>query len=161
MPKPNFKTKKKEKNSSNLLGIIFVIAIVAVGAAIFYVTATRNQVNTGGIELPKYAYTTDQVTQAYVASKQLTNVFKYMPCYCGCGTTGHPVPHNNLHDCFIQPNGDWNQHAAGCSTCVDIATTVWSKLRDKSTPYDIRQMIDREYSNGNYPPSTPTPMPPQ
>ncbi|MBI2938235.1 MAG: hypothetical protein HYY22_08515 [Thaumarchaeota archaeon] len=161
MPKPNFKYKKKEKSGSNLLGIIFVIVLVAVGAAIFYVTATRSQVDTGDIELPKYAYTNDRVTQAYVASKRLSTVFEYMPCYCGCGTSGRPMPHKTLHDCFIDPSGDWNQHGAGCSTCVDIATTVWSKLRDGSQPYDIRQMIDQEYSNGNYPPSTPTPMPPR
>lgn len=160
MPKPNFKPKKKENSGSNLFGIIFVIALVAVGAAIFYVTATRSPVD-ADVDLPKYAYTNDQVTQAYVASKKISTVFQYMPCYCGCGTSGHPVPHNSLYACFIDPSGDWNQHAAGCSTCVDIATTVWAKLRDGSQPYDIRQMIDQAYANGNYPPSTPTPMPPK
>jgi hypothetical protein len=127
MPKHNFKPKKREK-SSNILGIIFLVVVVGVGAAIFYVTATRSQVDTGSITLPQYVYTNDQVTQAYVASKQMANVFQYMPCYCGCGLTGTPAPHRNLRD-YYNANGEWNQHAAGCSTCVDIATTVWSNLR--------------------------------
>ncbi len=159
MPKPHFKPKKKEK-TSNTLAIIFLVIVIAIGGAIFYVTSTRGHTDDRGIDLPPYAYMNDQVTQAYVASVEMSDMFQYMPCYCGCYAMAHPVAHNSLRDCFHDEKGEWNQHAAECSTCVDIAMIVWTQLNEGKPPIDVRNLIDKQYANGNYPPSTPTPMPP-
>ena len=128
MPKHNFKPKKKEKSSGNTFAIIFLVVIVAAGGGIFYMTATKSHADTGNMNLPSYAYTTDQVTQAYVASAKMSDLFQYMPCYCGCAAMAHPVPHKNLRDCFHDENGVWNQHAAGCSTCDDISIILIAML---------------------------------
>lgn len=159
MPKHNFKSKKKEGKSGNTFAIIFLVVIVAIGGGIFYMTATRERPDSN-MDLPPYAYTTDTVTQAYAASSQMSDMFEYMPCYCGCSAMAHPVPHNSLRDCFHDEDGVWNQHAAECSTCVDIAMIVWTQLNEGKRPIDVRNAIDKQYSNGNYPPPTPTPLPP-
>jgi hypothetical protein len=160
MPKRRFKLKKKE-TSGTTIGIIFLVAIVAVGGLIFYYAASRNEPNTGGIELPNYAYRTAAVTQGYVASVELKNLFEYMPCYCGCADMSHlAYNHRHLRDCFYDDAGEFSQHAAGCSTCIDIATMVWSMVNNGATPIDIRNMIDNQYSAADYPPPTNTPLPP-
>ena len=126
-------------------------------------TTSTNQIvsgNGGGVKLPSYANQNDRITQAYLASVKMKELFEYMPCYCGCSAMAHPVAHNNLRDCFHDENGVWNQHAAECSTCVDIAMIVWTQLNEGKRPIDVRNLIDKQYSNGNYPPPTPTPMPP-
>jgi hypothetical protein len=155
MPKPNFKSRKKE-GGNNKLAIIFLTGIIVIGGLIFYVTAMKSHTDTGDLNLPSYAYTTDQVTQAYVASVKMSDVFHYMPCYCGCSA----MDHMNLRDCFRYENGEWDQHAAGCDTCVNIALTVWAQINEGKSPIDVRNTIDNQYSNGDYQPSTPTPMPP-
>ncbi len=159
MPKPNFKSKKKEGKSGTTFAIIFLVVIVAIGGGIFYATAMRPHPD-NNMNLPSYAYTTDQVTQAYSASVKMSDLFQYMPCYCGCAAMAHPVAHKNLRDCFHDENGVWNEHAAGCSTCDDIAIIVWTQINEGKSPIEVRNMIDKQYSNGNYPPPTPTPMPP-
>ena len=154
------KNKKKEKGNT-ALGVVFLVVIVGVGALAIWVATSRANVDTGGIELPNYAYRTTAVTESYIAAVRLQTLFEYIPCYCGCVDMSHlPYDHRHLRDCFYDDAGQFTQHAAGCGTCIDEATTVWSMVRDDAQPIDIRNTIDNRYSNGNYPPPTNTPMPP-
>ncbi len=82
----------------------------------------------------------------------------YQPCYCGCGAMGHT---NNL-DCFIKEVKDdgqivYDNHAAGCGICVDIAQDVIRLKDEGQSDLQIRHYIDSYYSS--FGPSTDTPLP--
>jgi hypothetical protein len=97
------------------------------------------------------------VTQGYVASVQLPYLFEHIPCYCGCDANNH----KHLRDCFYDDSGVFTQHAAGCGICINEASIAYSMARDNAKPIDIREYIDSIYSNGDYPPATKTPFPPE
>ena len=139
-----------------MVGIIFIVVLVAAGGFALWATYSQGTVDTGEIELPNYAYRTTAVTQAYVAAVDQPLLFEYIPCYCGCGMS---ADHQYLRDCFYDDNGQYSQHGANCNTCVDIANTSWSMYKDGSSILDIRNYIDNKYSAGDYPESTKTPMP--
>ena len=70
-----------------------------------------------------------------------------VPCYCGCGAIGHK---SNLA-CYIKEVGAdgkpvFDDHAMGCSICVDIATDVMQMTGEGKSPTDIRQQIVATYS---------------
>lgn len=75
-----------------------------------------------------------------------------VPCYCGCGSIGH---HSNLA-CYVKDtdaNGKvvFDNHALGCSICVDIALDVM-KMTEQDKPADqIREQIVSTY--GSFGPS--------
>jgi hypothetical protein len=70
-----------------------------------------------------------------------------VPCYCGCGAIGHK---SNLA-CYIKefgPDGKpaFDDHAMGCSICVDIATDVMKMTGEGKSSGEIRQQIVSNYS---------------
>src|SRR5690242_16441434 len=85
---------------------------------------------------------------------ELTNY----PCYCGCNALDHI---SNL-DCYISniaADGTvmFDEHAAWCSTCVDITLDVMRMRREGQTRLQTRNYIDEHYRT--FGPSTDTPMP--
>lgn len=149
--------KKKEDQGNKLIGIGFVVVIAAVSVFVLWsATTVGNNDNKGGIDLPNYALRTTAVTQGYVAAVELPSLFEYVPCYCGCGGVGHMY----LRDCFYDDLGEFDQHAAGCSTCIDEALTIWNMNKQGSSLLQIRNFIDDKYTALGYQP-TNTPMPPE
>lgn len=70
-----------------------------------------------------------------------------VPCYCGCGAIGHK---SNLA-CYIKEfdaagTPTFDDHALGCSICVDIATDVMKMTSEGKPPAEIRQQIVDTYS---------------
>ncbi|MAU12412.1 MAG: hypothetical protein CL607_21490 [Anaerolineaceae bacterium] len=110
-------------------------------------------------ELPTYISQAPQTVQtAYHFAIEHPEELIYQPCYCGCGAMGHT---SNLH-CFIQSvdkNGTitFDNHAAGCGICVDIALDVKRLSEEGLSQLEIRHYIDATY--GSFGPSTDTPMP--
>jgi hypothetical protein len=87
------------------------------------------------------------VSDAYRFAAANPNVLKNVPCYCGCGSAGHT---SNL-SCYVKevkPSGEivFDQHALGCSICVDITQDVMKMTRDGKSPKEIRAAIDKTYS---------------
>ena len=75
------------------------------------------------------------------------DIMKNIPCYCGCGTVGH----TSNYDCYVssvdeQGNIAFDNHALGCSICVDITQDVMRMLRDGKSPQDARAYVDVTYS---------------
>ncbi len=76
------------------------------------------------------------------------DALKNVPCYCGCGSIGHT---SNL-SCFVKEfdgNGKpvaFDNHALGCSLCVDIAQDVMKMTRDGKSPGEIHQSILTAFS---------------
>jgi hypothetical protein len=87
------------------------------------------------------------VRTAYQFAVAHPDALENVPCYCGCGSIGH---HSNLA-CYIQEGAEgaeiaFDQHALGCSICVDIATDVMKMTEQGKTPTEIRAKIVDVYS---------------
>ena len=87
------------------------------------------------------------VRTAYQFAVTHPDALQNVPCYCGCGAIGHK---SNLA-CYIKEFGAdgkpvFDDHAMGCSICVDIATDVMQMTGEGKSPTDIRQQIVDTYS---------------
>ena len=87
------------------------------------------------------------VQEAYQFAAANPDVMIKIPCYCGCGGIGH----TSNYDCYVsdvdaQGNITFDNHALGCSICVDITQDVMRMLRDGKSPQDARAYIDETYS---------------
>ena len=72
---------------------------------------------------------------------------KQIPCYCGCGAMGH----TSNYSCYVNgKNADgstqFDMHALGCSTCVDITQDTMRLLKEGKSVKDIRAFVDNKYS---------------
>jgi hypothetical protein len=87
------------------------------------------------------------VQEAYQFAAINPDIMKDIPCYCGCGSVGH----KSNYDCYLA-DGDaksiftFDNHALGCSICVDITQDVMRMLRDGKSPQDARAYIDATYA---------------
>jgi len=87
------------------------------------------------------------VRTAYQFAVAHPDALKNVPCYCGCGDIGHT---SNL-SCYVKEvDADgkpvFDDHALGCSICVDIAQDVMKMTGEGKSPSDIRQQIVATYS---------------
>lgn len=87
------------------------------------------------------------VQEAYQFNVANPDVMKNIPCYCGCGSIGH----TSNYDCYISHvdkagNIMFDNHALGCSICVDITQDVMRMLREGKSPQEARAYIDATYS---------------
>jgi len=119
--------------------------------------------NTAGqgkmIDWPDFVRNAPQtVREAYQYAVDNPGELAQYPCYCGCGNMGH----TSNESCFVRsvtPDGKvtFDNHAAGCGVCVDIARDAMRLKKDGWTALRIRQYIDAQY--GSLGPSTNTAMP--
>jgi hypothetical protein len=87
------------------------------------------------------------VQEAYQFNTANPDIMDDIPCYCGCGDIGH----TSNYDCYVSSVDDkgkitYDNHALGCSICVDITQDVMRMLRDGKSPQDARAYIDATYS---------------
>jgi hypothetical protein len=87
------------------------------------------------------------VSEAYRFAVANPDALKNVPCYCGCGAAGHTSNYSCSID-EVKASGEvvFDQHALGCSICVDIAQDVMKMTRDGKAPREIRTAIDLTYS---------------
>jgi hypothetical protein len=87
------------------------------------------------------------VQQAYQFAIANPEVMKQIPCYCGCGSIGH----TSNYSCYVAGVGDngvitYDNHALGCSLCVDITQDTMRMTKDGKSPSDIKAIVDSTYS---------------
>ncbi len=88
------------------------------------------------------------VQQAYQFAVANPEILKQIPCYCGCGG----MDHTSNYSCYVtQENADgsprFDDHALGCSICVDITQdTIRLLNQDKSVP-EILAFVDQTYAS--------------
>jgi hypothetical protein len=87
------------------------------------------------------------VQTAYQFAAANPDIMKDIPCYCGCGNIGH----TSNYSCYVSSVDDkgniaFDNHALGCSICVDITQDVMRMLRDGKSPQDARAYVDATYS---------------
>lgn len=129
-----------------LVGLIVLITL----------PACSTQSNTGGVQLnmasmeqmPAEVQSAPvTVQEAYQFNVANPEVMKDIPCYCGCGNIGH----TSNYDCYVsnvdeKGNITFDNHALGCSICVDITQDVMRILKDGNSPQEARAYIDATYS---------------
>ncbi|MBM4427887.1 MAG: hypothetical protein FJ031_11710 [Chloroflexi bacterium] len=87
------------------------------------------------------------VQEAYRFNTANPDIMQDIPCYCGCGG----IDHTSNYDCYVSAvdaNGKitFDNHALGCSICVDITQDVMRMLNDGKSPQDARAYVDATYS---------------
>ena len=87
------------------------------------------------------------VQQAYQFAAANPDVMQHIPCYCGCGNIGH----TSNYSCYVSGVDDqahitFDNHALGCSICVDITQDVMRFLKEGKSPQEARSYIDANYS---------------
>lgn len=88
------------------------------------------------------------VQQAYQFAVANPDVMHELPCYCGCG----PIGHTSSYSCYVaEQNTDssvniFDNHALGCSICVDITQDAMRMLREGNTVPEIRAYVEQTYS---------------
>jgi len=87
------------------------------------------------------------VQQAYQFASANPEIMKDIPCYCGCGNIGHA----SNYACYVSEAGasgdlKFDNHALGCSICVDITQDVMRLLREGKSPQEARAYVDATYS---------------
>ncbi|MBI5034817.1 MAG: hypothetical protein HZB51_30200 [Chloroflexi bacterium] len=84
-----------------------------------------------------------RVREAYQFALANPEAVKNVPCYCGCGGIGHT---SNFACYYNEAKKTFDDHALGCSLCVDITQDVMTLMRDGKSPPDIRNAIVSTYS---------------
>jgi hypothetical protein len=87
------------------------------------------------------------VQQAYQFAEANPEILQEVPCYCGCGAMGH----TSNYDCYIAGVNEagtlaYDEHALGCSICVDITQDTMRLMRQGKSLQEIRTYIDETYA---------------
>lgn len=87
------------------------------------------------------------VQTAYQFTAANPDVMKGIPCYCGCGDIGH----TSNYSCYVSgvdAKGaiTFDNHALGCSICVDITQDAMRLSKDGKTVPQIKAYVDATYS---------------
>ena len=99
-------------------------------------------------KMPAEVQSAPSVVQAsYQFAAANPDVMKGIPCYCGCGSIGH----TSNYSCYVQgsdANGriSWDEHALGCSLCVNITQDAMRLLKQGKTVPEIKAYVDSTYS---------------
>ena len=139
--------------SSKAHKLIFLLIITAMVSTAISACSTSNSSDVHLAmapmsEMPMEVQTAPvAVQEAYQFNTANPDIMQDIPCYCGCGDIGH----TSNYDCYVSDvdaSGKiiFDNHALGCSICVDITQDVMRMLRDGKSPQDARAYIDATYS---------------
>lgn len=87
------------------------------------------------------------VQQSYQFAAANPDVLKGVPCYCGCGSIGH----TSNYSCYVtgvdaQGKVTYDNHALGCSLCVNITQDTMRLLKEGRSVPEIKAYVDATYS---------------
>lgn len=87
------------------------------------------------------------VQQAYQFAIANPEVASQIPCYCGCGAMGH----TSSYACYVAGESEdgapvIDNHALGCSICVDITQDTMRLMNEGKPVAEIRAYIDQTYA---------------
>lgn len=94
------------------------------------------------------------VQQAYQFAVANPEVLQQIPCYCGCGAMGH----TSNYACYVAGAGAegevlFDNHALGCSICVDISQDAMRLLDQGKDVPEIFAYVESNYAR--FGPPTP------
>lgn len=87
------------------------------------------------------------VQDAYKFAVANPEILQSVPCYCGCGASGH----TSNYDCYVKEvssTGEitYDLHSLGCSICVDITKDIMHLVEQGSPITEIQSTIDQTFS---------------
>ena len=135
--------------TSNLLFLSLIVVLLSTAIS---ACSTKSQSNdlqmTPMDQMPVDVQSAPLTVQtAYQFAAANPDIMKNIPCYCGCGKIGH----TSNYSCYVTSVDDkgkltFDNHALGCSICVDITQDVMRMLREGKSPQDSRAYIDTTYA---------------
>jgi len=134
----------------------FLFALLMIGVILAGLPACSSQSQAEEVHLnmasmdhmpPEVQSAPVSVQEAYQFNVANPEIMKDIPCYCGCGAIGH----TSNYACYVSHvdetgNIMFDNHALGCSICVDITQDVMRMLREGKSPQEARAYIDATYS---------------
>ncbi|MCL5027032.1 MAG: PCYCGC domain-containing protein [Chloroflexi bacterium] len=123
--------------------------IIALAAAA--VLASCSSTGASDPNFPAFVYSSSSSLEGYRIAVRMPEVLEKMPCYCGCGKTNN---HHSLKECFIKPDGSYDDHASGCDVCVKEAVDVDNWHRQGKSLAEVRRLLDAKYRDYGQPTDT-------
>jgi len=90
---------------------------------------------------PPYVHRSPEILQAYKTAVRIPEVLEGIPCFCGCMEAGH----RGLKDCFIAPDGAFDDHGADCDICYEEAVDVGTWFDEGMPLEEIEERILHKY----------------
>jgi len=128
--------------------IFLIVVLLASSLSACSGNSTRTMSMASLDQMPAEVQTAPTVVQqAYQFAAANPDVMQHIPCYCGCGNIGH----TSNYSCYVSGVDDqahitFDNHALGCSICVDITQDVMRLLKEGKSPQEARVYIDANYS---------------
>lgn len=131
--------------------IAFVILLAVLFASALPACAPQTQSNLHMMpigDMPAEVRTSASVVQqSYQFAAANPDVMKGIPCYCGCGSIGH----GSNYSCYVsgvdaQGKITYDNHALGCSLCVNITQDAMRLLKEGRTVPEIKTYVDATYA---------------
>jgi hypothetical protein len=94
---------------------------------------------------PAWVSRTPKSRNGYIAAYANLDLMATLPCFCGCDSLAKP--HASLRECFVQPNGEIEDHGSGCETCLDEALDAARWAREGVPWPEIRARIVTAYAD--------------
>ncbi len=133
-----------------------LLAVAALVAALLLQGCGDSNAGADDPAFPEFVFRSEDSLVGYRIAAQNQPVFDRVPCYCGCKQDAEK--YRSLKDCFYdRKTGDFDEHAAGCTTCLDEAKDIGQWLKDGMSARDIRTRIDEKYAERGEPTDTPLP----
>ncbi len=126
-----------------LVGLTGLAALGSLAAIV--IPGTERLVASQGTPLPEFVASSPQSVRAYRAALAQPSLLRALACYCGCAS--YAPPHRSLLDCFVQPAGGFEAHAAGCTTCQEEALEAQRLASAGWSVAEVRRQIDAGYSD--------------
>jgi len=141
--------------------LLLPVAVLAAALAVFLLSGCSSQPGeetSTGASFPEFVFRSEDSLEGYKIAVSYRETLRFVPCYCGCQQDGEK--YQSLLDCFIdRKTGDYDEHAAGCTTCLDEAKDIGQWENEGLSRKEIRDRIDAKYAERGEP--TDTAMPPE
>ncbi len=131
--------------------LLFSFVAIILLASLPACTATQESVHVNMAPMDKMPAEVQSapvsVQQAYQFALANPDIMQQIPCFCGCGRLGH----ESNYSCYVQNidtqgNINFDDHALGCSICVDITQDTMRLMKQGKNPQEIRAYVDATYS---------------
>jgi hypothetical protein len=135
----------------SLIGFVLIVSVILTGCS---GSANNPEVHGKNYEMAQMSDMPMDVQRASVTVQQAyqfavanPDVLTRIPCYCGCGGMGH----TSNYACYLRPDDGYGRlvfdnHALGCSICVDITQDAMRMLDQGQSVSAIRTYVDQTYS---------------
>ena len=140
---------KQNRQYLFLLALLFLLSALLAACSGKPVSPTESKIKMAPLdEMPEQVKKAPlNVQQAYQFAVANPEILGQIPCYCGCGKIGH----TSNYSCYasgVDVDGkiDFDNHALGCSICVDITQDTKRLLIEGKTVQEIRAYVDQTYA---------------